>query len=310
MKIVKTVYLLMLSGVFSIACAAGFDQEAIVAAEYASIRNSMCPGNNNLSQASNNEGPLELEPVQVFDDLYFLGNRTTSSWALTTGEGIILFDAMFHYNVESTVVAGLKKLNLDPGDIKYVIISHGHNDHFGGASYLQKQYGAKIVMSEQDWQHMRTWPQRGTPAPFPESDVAVKDGDTITLGDTTVTMVITPGHTPGTLSPMFPVHDNGRTHHVAYWGGAAMSFLEIDGMEQYLRSARDYLQAGDRIDVELSNHAFVDGALLKMDALSERRDGEPHPFVTGNRGFKRWMNTMIECAEETLARKKEAINTN
>lgn len=264
----------------------------------------MCP-KTDASTSNDADIPLAIEPVQVFDNLYFVGHRTTSAWALTTSEGIILFDAMFHHNVEETIVAGLRKLNLDPADIKYVIISHGHNDHFGGARFLQQTYGARIVMSELDWQHMRTWPQRGSPAPFPENDIAVSNGDTITLGDTTVKMVITPGHTPGTLSPMFAVRDQGRLHHVAYWGGAAMSFLPIEGMQQYIRSARTYVNLDSSIDVELSNHAFVDGGLLKIEALAGRQQGEPHPFVTGNAGFKQWMNTIIDCAEKTLVQKKK-----
>src|SRR3954453_18915817 len=75
------------------------------------------------------------EPVKVFDNLYFVGQTEYSVWAINTSAGIILIDAIFDYSVDDEVVGGLKKLGLDPANIKYVIVSHGHSDHSGGAKY-------------------------------------------------------------------------------------------------------------------------------------------------------------------------------
>lgn len=285
---------------------------AIAATEYATIRERMCPppgGRKPDYAALFDTEKQRMEPVRVFDNLYFVGMKTVSAWALTTAEGIILFDAMFHYNVEETVVEGLRKLGLDPATIKYVIVSHGHNDHFGGAKYLQDTYGARIVLSALDWDHIETWPQLGSPAPLPKRDIVARDGDQITLGNTTVRLVLTPGHTPGTISPVFTVRDGNQEHQVAYWGGAAVGFLTPEAIEQYIRSAQSYAELDPRVDVELSNHPFVDGSLLKIAALSRRRPGEPHPFVTGNQGFKRWMAVIEECAGVVLAQKKQAALT-
>jgi len=78
-----------------------------------------------------------VEPAKVFDNLYFVGMTDWSAWALTTSQGIIVIDAIFDYSVEDEVVNGLKKLGLNPADIKYVLISHAHTDHIGGAKYLR-----------------------------------------------------------------------------------------------------------------------------------------------------------------------------
>jgi metallo-beta-lactamase class B len=163
-------------------------------------------------------------PYKVFDNLYFIGTKIHSSWALTTSDGIIVIDTLFDYAIDPEIVDGLKTLGFDPRNIKYVLISHAHGDHDQGAALLQSRYGAKIVMGAADWD---TTLQRPASAPggVPKRDIAVgPGGQKITLGDTTVNVIATPGHTPGTLSYFFPVKDGARTLTVAYSGGTAFNF--------------------------------------------------------------------------------------
>ena len=91
------------------------------------------------------------DPAKVFDNLYFVGTKIHSSWALTTSEGIILIDTLYDYASEEAIVGGLKKLGLDPATVKYVIISHAHGDHVGGAKLMQDRFGSRIVMGGPDW---------------------------------------------------------------------------------------------------------------------------------------------------------------
>lgn len=214
----KHLLALLIAPTFSLAAQPSLDE-----AVHESIRQAFCPKPAETAAAA---PATPVEPARVFDNLYFVGDQSTSAWALTTREGIVLLDAGFHHNVEGTIVGGMKKLGLKPEDIRYVIVSHGHNDHFGGARYLQSTYGARIVMSEADWQHMVTWPQRGSPAPYPDRDIVVKDGDEVRLGEAVVRIVITPGHTPGTISPIFEVRDGARRHLVGYWGGDGAGYLD------------------------------------------------------------------------------------
>src|ERR1700687_4777377 len=149
------------------------------------------------------------EPAKVFDNLYFVGSKIHSSWALTTSQGIILIDTLFTYNSEEEIVGGLKKLGLDPATVKYVIISHAHADHVGGAKMMQDRYGSRIVMGGPDWDSIEK-SVNGYPQGKPKRDIVADDGQRITLDDTAVTLIATPGHTPGTLSMIFPVKDRGR----------------------------------------------------------------------------------------------------
>jgi metallo-beta-lactamase class B len=147
-----------------------------------------------------------------------------------------------------------------------------------------------------------TWPQRGSPAPYPERDITAKDGDLITLGETSVRIVITPGHTPGTISPIFPVRDGARTHLVGYWGGDGAGYLPPDEIATYVSSAERFMNLDPAVDVELSNHVVADGTVLKLPLLRERRPGDPHPFVSGNAAFRDWVGELKTCAGRFLTK--------
>jgi glyoxylase-like metal-dependent hydrolase (beta-lactamase superfamily II) len=207
---------------------AAVDMDAVLEAEYRGIEAAMCPS---AASPAGDSGPMDdyarhrVAPRKVFDNFYYIGMDNISAWALTTSEGIILFDAMMVANWELTIVDGLETLGLDPSDIKYIVIGHAHNDHWGGSSFLQQRYGAQILMGEPDWDHILTWPQIGTAAPIPNKDRGIVNGDTLTLGETTVRFVATPGHTPGTMSSLIPVKDGDGT------------FVKRDALDD--RSARD-----------------------------------------------------------------------
>src|SRR5262245_47991731 len=103
------------------------------------------------------------EPVKVFDNLYFVGMTEYSAWAVNTSAGIILIDAIYDYSIEDEVAKGLPKVGLDPKNIKYVIVSHGHIDHAGGAKFLQERFGAHVIMGAADWDLLErtggAWPK-------------------------------------------------------------------------------------------------------------------------------------------------------
>jgi metallo-beta-lactamase class B len=248
-----------------------------------------------------------VEPAKVFDNLYFVGEKEYSAWAVTTSEGIILIDAIFHYSVDEQVVKGLTKLGLDPKTIKYVLISHGHGDHAAGASLLQDRFGARVIASEADWELMAR--DRGS-WPKPKREIVATDGQKLTLGDTTLTLYLTPGHTLGTISTLIPVRDGGRTHVAAAWGGTAFNWLSGSPtyitpdrpakfwFDQYIASARRFrdIAAKAGADVLIANHTEFDGTKRKLPALAARRPGEPHPYVIGTDAVSRYVTVAEECA--------------
>ena len=240
-----------------------------------------------------------IEPAKVFDNLYFVGSRIHSSWALTSNEGIILIDTLFTYNSEEEIVGGLKKLGLDPAKVKYVIISHAHADHVVGAKLMQDRFGSRIVMGGPDWDSIER-SVNGYPLGKPKRDIVADDGQKITVGDASVTIVTTPGHTPGTLSLLFTVKDRGRPIHVAYSGGTAFNFPSTPAnFDIYIASQRKMAAAAAASDatVLMSNHSEFDGAVTRIKMLAARKAGEPHPYELGKEAVARYFTVSSECAE-------------
>lgn len=241
--------------------------------------------------------------TQVFDNLYFVGGDWVSAWLLKTSQGLILIDSLNNGNEAHEVIeGGLARLGLDPRDIKYIIVTHAHGDHYGGAGYLVRKYHPHVIASESDWNTMEgtlEFTSKLWDAP-PARDMAVRDTQTLTLGDTTVTFFVTTGHTLGTLSLLFDVRSHGQVHHAMLWGGTSFNFgKDFSRLESYSANAERMAGMAKNlpVDVLLSNHSSWDGSITKMNALRAGGAGAPNPFVTGPGPVIRSFQVMDECAQ-------------
>jgi len=253
------------------------------------------------------------EPGKVFDNVYYVGTAlgdNATAWAITTSEGIILIDATWDYSVEELIVNGFKKLGLDPAQIKYVVVAVAKPQIFGGARLLQDRYKAHVLLSEADWNVI----EKGNFSPDikPKKDMIVTDGQKLTLGDVTVTLYVTPGNTPGTLSAIIsPIKDGNQKHVAAFYGGRA-PFVNGDGVqyfpnevaamriwgEQAKRFKENAEKAG--ADVFLASHVGIDKTLDKVNAVKFRKPGGAHPFVSKT-AVSRAQTVIYECMQAQLA---------
>jgi metallo-beta-lactamase class B len=253
-------------------------------------------------------GRWYTEPAKVFDDLYFVGTKDRSSWVLPTSEGIILIDTTFEYEAEEVIVGGLKKLGFDPATVKYVIITHAHAGEVGGAKLMQDRFGSRIVMGGGDWDMIEASVNQ-FPNGKPRRDIVAEDGQKITLGGRSVTLVLTPGHTPGTVSLIFDVKDNGRPLTVGFAGGTEFNFVnDVPHFDTYIASARkmEAAAAAAGATILMTNQSEYDNAYIKIRVLASRRPGEPHPFEVGTDGVQRYFKVFDECAQ--VARLKLLAN--
>ena len=247
------------------------------------------------------------EPGQAFDNLYYVGSAWVSAWVLKTSDGLILIDALNNTKEAADLIeGGMRKLGLDPAQIRYVLVTHGHGDHYGGAQMLAERYRARVVASEIDWKMMETrleFDSKLWDRP-PKRDMAVRDGDTLKLGDATVRFMITPGHTLGTISPVFDVRHEGQVHKAMIWGGTSFNFgRDMGRLDSYIAQTERMRQLSAQwgIDVPLSNHPGFDGTVAKLKARATAAKGA-NPFVSGQPVVDRAMRVLNTCARAQKAR--------
>jgi metallo-beta-lactamase class B len=263
-------------------------------------------GNNEGESVPRPRSQWYVEPAKVFDNLYYLGTNTDDIWAVNTSAGIILIDTNFDWDVKELVVDGMKKVGLDPANIKYVVITHAHSDHYWGATTLKGLYPSiRIMMSEADWDVVA---KDKSPARLkPQKDMVIKDGQKLTLGDTTITMYITPGHTPGTVSMIIPLKDGNQRHVGGVWGGMTIGndrngvkyFADMPTLlKTYLASLKRFKEIEEKagVDTIISIHARHDKTIPKIEALKTRKPGDPHPFVSKD-DLNRYQTLITECVQ-------------
>ncbi len=161
-------------------------------------------------------------------------------------------------------------------------------------------------MGAPDWESTLQRPATAAGG-VPTRDVTVgRDGTKLTLGER-IDIVSTPGHTPGTLSYVFPVKDQGRTVMVAYSGGTLTGAFGTNGArwDEYIESQKRIAKvaADAGATVILSNHSEYDNVYTKARLIGARREaGENHPFVVGADAVQRYFTVMVECATASKLR--------
>jgi metallo-beta-lactamase class B len=248
---------------------------------------------------------VELQKVpafKVFDNLSYVGVGWVGSWLVSTSQGLIVIDTL-EERYAGHVLDGVARLGFKPADIKYVLILQGHFDHLGGVADIQDKLGARVAMAEEDWK-MVEQPQTGRGGVrfrAPRRDIVIKDGDTLTLGNTTLKLYVTPGHTPGTTSIDMTVTDGGRPYKAFMFGGSAPA---RGAAEQFLATLTRVEALAKDAQVRIVNHPSSDPMFWdRVEKLMQRKPGDPHPFVTPGI-FATWVQGLRAEAMQQLEQER------
>ena len=257
----------------------------------------------------NAQGLVELNieeervaPFKVFDNLYYVGVKKISAWLLESDQGLILFDSLYG-DLTGLAIESIRELGFDPDDIRYVIVSHAHRDHIGGARRLQEEFGSVVMMTEADWS-IAAEPAIPEDYPKPIRHLSASDGSTLNLGRTRLRFFQTPGETPGVLSTRFTVYDNGYPHEAFLFGGADLNFAGIQQTELYINSVERLMQL-EGIEVNIPNHPEFGEVFERYEILLEREDGDFHPFVDPE-SWDAWLEILMLNAQAKLERERLA----
>lgn len=256
-----------------------------------------------------------IPATKILDNVYAIGNSGTAVYVVQTSAGLLMIDALAADQVETQLLPGFQKLGLDPANVKIILISHGHGDHFGGSPYMQEHFGSRVYISTADWNLMENPPagrrgaqKKGPPVVLPKHDAEVREGEPIVLGDLKVLPYAIPGHTPGSMAFIFPVKDKGRVHMAGVFGGTVLTpgIVSDDALATYLKSVRHYREEAQRagVDVVMQNHPLMYPFPEMIDQLARGGGRGRNPLVVGKADYRKFVDVMEACTEVNIARRK------
>ena len=293
-------------------------------------------GSTNPDRASigvpNSEPTLEPYPApspaqvvgihRLFDNFYWIGNTGIGVWLVTSNDGYIMYDTMnSEDDARNIIVPEMKKANLDPMKIRYLVFGHNHFDHTGGGEYLQRLTGAKAVMHRDDWEIYLKSTGRGggrgrgrggdaaaggEPAPPPPAaplpkmrrDIDATDGMTLKVGDVTATIFQMTGHTPGSIGMVVPVKYQGRAHPILL----VTAGTDVHNRESFVGGYEHIWDEAIRMKVEnvMQSHPNTNMNLLaRTKYVNDHYPPAKNPLLYGAARTERYIDIMRNC---TLAR--------
>jgi metallo-beta-lactamase class B len=250
--------------------------------------------------------PIEAqqkEPFKVFDNVYYVGFQTVSSYLVTTSDGPVLIDAGYAPTVD-WLLESIRKTGNDPKKIKYIFVTHSHVDHASGAARMKQETGARVGLSAEDWtqvERQQSSPQGQRQFPMPiQRDLVLKDGEAIKVGDQTFTFYFTPGHTPGAMSIEFQARDGARSYRTLIPGGLGLHYQKDWGPT--FKKSIEKLKALGPWDATLGNHPFLapkDLEVVEME-LKTRAPNSQHPAVLGPARITAFLDAILKIVDEKL----------
>ena len=244
------------------------------------------------------EERVRIPATRFFDQMYVVGDEVCACFILDTADGYVLIDCLeTDERSEKIIEQGFKDLGFDMNDLKAIVVTHGHGDHYGNADHFKEKYGTKIYFGAVDYELAKN-PPAGMPfrpATF-EVDHFIEDGEVLSFGETNIRCILTPGHTDGCFSFIIDVTDEGEAHKMALWGGSGI----IPGSDPfvYYASLRRFTEICDAegVDGEISTHPCLDNGVERFAVVRNIVDGVRNPFVLGRDNYHYYESQFYELA--------------
>jgi len=243
-------------------------------------------------------------PHKIVGNLYYVGTRSLAAFLVVTPEGHILINTNWERAVEG-LRSSVEGLGFAFSDIQIIIGSHAHADHMEGDALVKQMTGARVMAMAEDVPALERMRPGGKPHPV---DRVLHDGSTVTLGGTTLTARLTPGHSRGCTTWTAWIEEDGDRHEVAIVGsmGSNPSFQFVNNpdnptiVDQYRQGFR--VLRSLRPDIPLGSHPAMYGMAEKYQRLG---DG-PNPFVDPD-GYWEELDAVEALFLEVLAEQEAEV---
>ena len=252
-----------------------------------------------------------IEPFRIVGNIYYVGALNIAAYLIATPQGHILIDTGMT-GMHDIITRGVEQLGYSVSDIRILLASHAHFDHIEGHALMQRRTGAQVMAMGGDAEALETGHDTSALGAIGWEPVPVsrrlKDGETITLGDTTLRAIHAPGHTQGATIWMTALEDEGRRYQVAFFTtttpNPGVPLFDnprhanvIDDTRRTFRK----LKAEREPDIVLVGHPE---AMFARTMERMRRGERPHPLLNGADAWTRQLAAAEADFERRVAQER------
>jgi metallo-beta-lactamase class B len=220
----------------------------------------------------------QFPPHKIVGNIYYVGTNSLASFLVVTPEGDILINSSYERNVP-TIEKSVEQLGFKFSDVRILLGSHAHGDHQEGDALVKQLTGAQVMAMAEDVPALRGMTPGGKEHPI---DRVLHDGESVTLGGTTLVAHLTPGHTRGNTTWTMKAQDNGKSYDVVIIGsfGVNPGFTLVDNAavpgiaDEYARAFT--VARALPCDVPLGSHPSMFNMQEKHAKLAA---GGPNPYI-------------------------------
>jgi metallo-beta-lactamase class B len=252
-----------------------------------------------------------VAPFRIVGNIYYVGAANIASYLIATPQGHILIDSGTT-GMHDGIVSSVERLGYAVSDIRILLASHAHFDHVEGHALMQRRTGAQVIAMAGDAEALESGHDSSALGAIGWEPTAVsrrlKDGDTVTLGGTTLRAIHAPGHTRGATIWMTAVEDDGRRYTVAFFttttpnpGVPLFDNPRHTNVIEDTRSTFRRLTGEREPDIVLVGHPQ---AMFAQTAERMRKGERPHPLLNGAQAWTRQLAAAAADFERRVARER------
>jgi metallo-beta-lactamase class B len=240
---------------------------------------------------------------KVIGNVYFVGSEQLGSFLIATPDGLILINSDYEETVP-VIRAAVEKLGFKFTDIKILLNSHAHPDHTSGDAMVKELTAAKVIAMSEDVRALQNIKPKGKTHPI---DQVIHDGDTVTLGGTTLVAHLTPGHTKGCTTWTLKTQENGKTYDVVIVGSVSLNAAVLVNNPNYPSIQDDFIRSFKVLrslpcDVFLGSH---NGFYQMTQKYAKIEPGGANPYIDPA-GYKALIDSSEKAFNDRLAELKVA----